>query len=58
MWDGAKNMSSKRTSSFTKSHAMRGNGTEGKTPQGGKSQTIPGLEIETQGELCKEGGFF
>jgi len=38
MWDGVKNLSSKRTtSSFTRSHAMRENGTKGKEAQGRKS---------------------
>jgi hypothetical protein len=37
MWDMAKNPGSRRTTSFfTRSHAMKGNGTEGKTPQRGK----------------------
>jgi hypothetical protein len=38
MWDKVKNSSSgKRTNSFTRRHAMKGNGTEGKTPQKGKN---------------------
>jgi len=37
MWDGVKNPGSRRTSSFTRSHTMRENGTEGKGTQGRKS---------------------
>jgi len=38
MWDGVKNPGSRRTtSSFTRSHAMRENGTEGKEAHGRKS---------------------
>jgi len=38
MWDGLKNPSSRRTTSFfTRSHAMKENGTEGKEAQGRKS---------------------
>jgi hypothetical protein len=38
MWDEVKNPGSRRTtSSFTRSRAMRGNGTEGKTAQERKS---------------------
>ncbi len=37
MWDGGENSSSRRiTSSLIRSHAMKGNGTKGKTPQKGK----------------------
>jgi hypothetical protein len=39
MWGGAKNPGLRRkTNSFTRMHAMKGNGTEGKTPQKGKNQ--------------------
>jgi len=45
MWGGVKNPGSRRTtSSFTKSHAMRENGTEGKKAQE-KAQTIPRLGV-------------
>jgi hypothetical protein len=38
MWDGVKNPGSRgTTSSFTRSHAMKENGTEGKGAQGRKS---------------------
>jgi len=38
MWDGAKNLGSRRrTSSFIRSHAMRENGTEDKKVQGRKN---------------------
>jgi hypothetical protein len=38
MWDRVKNLGLKRrTNSLTRRHAMKGNGTEGKTPQKGKT---------------------
>jgi hypothetical protein len=38
MWDGVKNPGSRRkTNSFTRRHATKGNGIEGKIPQKGKS---------------------
>jgi hypothetical protein len=38
MWDGVKSPGSRRrTNSFTRRYAMKGNGTEGKIPQRGKS---------------------
>jgi len=38
MWDGVKSLCSKRrTNSFIRRHAMKGNGTKGKTLQKGKS---------------------
>jgi hypothetical protein len=38
MWDGAKNLGSRRrTNSFTRRHAMKGIGIEGKTLRKGKS---------------------
>jgi len=38
MWDGAKKLGSRRTTnSLTRRHAMKGNGTKGKTLQKGKS---------------------
>jgi len=41
MWDGVKNPGSRRTiSSFTRSRAMRDNGTEAKEAQGKKSLNI------------------
>jgi len=43
MWDGVKNLGSRRTtSSFTKSHAMRVNGTKEK-----KAQTLPRFGVQT-----------
>jgi hypothetical protein len=58
MWDMAKNPCSRRTSFFTRSHDMKGNGTKGKTLQGGKAQTIPRLKVQTKRELCQKGGSF
>jgi hypothetical protein len=38
MWDGVKNPSSRRrTNSFTRRHAMKGNGIKGETFQKGKN---------------------
>jgi len=38
MWDNVKNLGSRRiTSSFTRRHAVKGNGTEGKILQKGKN---------------------
>jgi hypothetical protein len=56
MWDGAKNPGSKRINSFTRSHAMRGNGTKGKTLQGGKGPNNPKARgLNPKGTLSKRG---
>jgi hypothetical protein len=48
MWDEAKNPSSRRrTNSLTRRHTMKGDGTEGKILQKGKSLKIPRLGFQT-----------
>jgi len=40
MWDGVKSPGSRKTNSFTRRHAMKGNGTKGKTLKKGKNPNI------------------
>jgi hypothetical protein len=50
--------SRRRTNSFTRRHAMKGNGTEGKTPQKGKSPNNFKARVSNPKEISSKKGFF
>jgi hypothetical protein len=57
MWDGVKSSCSRRkTNSLTRRHAM--NGSEGKTPQKGKSLINFKARVSNPKEILQEGGSF
>jgi hypothetical protein len=58
MWDGVKNSNSRRkTNSFTGRHAMKGNGTKGKTPQKGKNPNNFKVQVSNLKEILSKKGF-
>jgi len=58
MWDGAKNLGLKRRKNFlTRRHTMKGNGTEGKTPQKGKSPNNSKARTSNPKEILLRRGF-
>jgi len=59
MWDEVKNLDLKRTTSpFTRSHAMRVNGTKDKEAQGRKSLNTSKVRGSNLREICEERGSF
>jgi hypothetical protein len=57
MCDEAKNLGSKRRiNAFTKRHSMKGNGTEGKTPQKGKSLNNFKVRVSNPKEISSRRG--
>jgi hypothetical protein len=55
MWDRVKNLGSKRkTNSFTRRHARKVNGIEGKTPQKEKAQKFQGSGFKPKGSFVKK----
>jgi len=58
MWDEVKNLGSKRRiNSFTRRHAMKGNGIEGKTPQKGKTLNNSKVWVSNPKEILSRRGF-
>jgi hypothetical protein len=58
MWDEVKSPSSRRiTSSLTRRHPMKGNGTEGKTPQRGKNPNNSKAQVSNPKEISSKTGF-
>ncbi len=58
MWDRAKNSGSKRRTNYlTRRHAMKGNGTESKTSQKGKSPNNSKAQISNPKEILSRRGF-
>jgi hypothetical protein len=56
MWDEARNIGSRKTSSFTRRHAMKWNGTEGKKPlKGKKPKQFQGPNFKPKGNFVKKG---
>jgi hypothetical protein len=57
MWDKVKSLGSRRrTNSFTRRHAMKGNGTKGKTPQKGKSPKNSKFKVSNPKEILSRRG--
>jgi hypothetical protein len=58
MWDGVRNPGSRRRTNFIKRrHAMKGNGTKGKTPQNGKSPNNSKVRVSNPKEIASRRGF-
>jgi hypothetical protein len=59
MLDEVKSLGSRRrTNSLTRRHAMKGNGTEGKTPQKGKNPNKFNLQVLNPKEISSRRGLF